>query len=254
MHTIINPDTGHHASERETGHVIQTLSGHPLFAVLPAQDLAQLAEKSQIHTAHKDQVIFLQDEDAHRVYFIKSGWVKLFRETPEGDEAVIDVISSGYLFGETAVFNDKKYPYSAQMTEAGSYISIPLLGFEHLMLTSPHFSREMMRVMAKFRRHQDQELEHRTLQNTAQRIGCFILRLCKPDMKGPQFIELPYDKTLIAAKLGMQPETFSRGLSRLREDTPIKIQGSIVEVPDVLTLQHYCCHLCSHTYPCKDLI
>lgn len=254
MHTSMPSDTAHSGPERSLSLIISTLAAHPLFGTLPPESLTALAERAQINTSPKEQIIFLQDETAERVYFVKQGWVKLFRETIDGSEAVIDVLSVGSLFGETAQFNDKKYPYSAQMAEDGAYISIPLSFFEHLLNTNQGFSQALLHILAKSGRHQDQELEHRTLQNTAQRIGCFILRLCNYNTKGPQTINLPYDKTLIAAKLGMQPETFSRGLSRLHIDTNLLIQGSTITVSDISVLRNYCCGLCSNAYPCKDLI
>ena len=66
-------------------------------------------------------------------------------------------------------------------------------------------------------------------------------------------VKLPYDKTLVASKLGMQPETFSRALSKLKKNTGIEVQGSIITIPDFKMLSDYCCSVCSSEYPCKDL-
>jgi CRP-like cAMP-binding protein len=91
------------------------------------------------------------------------------------------------------------------------------------------------------------------VQSAPQRIGCFLLRLCKAQEEGEVTLHLPYDKTLIAARLGMKPETFSRALTRLRQESDIEVKGATVSIPDIQRLVGYTCNACSNAYPCKDL-
>ena len=111
----------------------------------------------------------------------------------------------------------------------------------------------MLSAMARYRRRQDQELEHRTIQNAPQRIGCFLLRLTRQDAEGPVTIHLPYDKTLVASRLGMQPETFSRALAKLRDATGITVRGATIEMDSLDRLVRYSCAACSSEFPCQDL-
>ena len=60
----------------------------------------------------------------------------------------------------------------------------------------------------------------------------FLLHLCPPGADRAE-IELPLDKSLIAARLRMQPETFSRSLARLARQTA----GGRVVVGDVRRLR-----------------
>lgn len=204
-------------------------------------------------TYPKGFVLFAQGDEAEAFYLITRGWVKLYRETLDGEEAVVDVLTAGHLFGETAIFEEDGYGMSAEVVEEAEIVSLPLGLLKQLMAESPQLSMNMLKTMSRFRRQQDMELEHRTLQNASQRIGCFLLRLCKPDAKSPIRLNLPYDKTLIASRLGMKPETFSRALARLREDTGIRIQGATVEIDGLNQLSGYSCSTCSSSYPCKDL-
>lgn len=107
--------------------------------------------------------------------------------------------------------------------------------------------------MARYRRQQDRELEHRTIQNAPQRIGCFLLRLTNQEEEGSVKIHLPYDKTLVASRLGMQPETFSRALNKLKDKTGIRVKGATVELDNLEQLTSYSCSACSSEFPCKDI-
>ena len=50
--------------------------------------------------------------------------------------------------------------------------------------------------------------------------------------RGPCRIELPLDKNLIAARLGMQPETLSRGLTKLRT-AGVEGDGAVLRVTNM---------------------
>lgn len=215
--------------------------------------LQEISEASQIKKYDKGQVLFLNGDAASRFYIIISGWAKIFRETLDGSQAVVDIFSSGHMFGETSIFEEDIYPYSAEIVETGEVISLPLAHLKKEIEINNKFALEMLSAMARYRRHQDQEIEHRTLQNASQRIGCFLLRLTPQQDSTDIKINLPYDKMLVASRLGMQPETFSRALKKLAEKTGITINGATIEMKNLHQLSDYSCAACSSEFPCKDL-
>lgn len=215
--------------------------------------IARLVEQSRVIKAPKGQVFFIHQESADNFYLVQKGWVKLFRETLDGAQAVVDIVPSGHLFGETSIFEDDVYPYSAEAAEPSEVIVLPLAVLKQEIEENPKLALSMLSAMARYRKQQDQELEHRTLQNASQRIGCFLLRLADQDQDGPLTIHLPYDKTLVASRLGMQPETFSRALSKLKTATGIKVNGASVQMSSLDDLMKYSCAACSSEFPCKDI-
>lgn len=212
-----------------------------------------ITQKSQIIHVDKGQVLFIHEDAAEHFYIIQKGWIKLFRETLDGAQAVVDILRSGHMFGETSIFHEDLYPYSAEAAESGDLISMPLSILKSEIEGNPKLAMSMLSAMARYRKQQDQELEHRTLQNAPQRIGCFLLRLANQNEPGPVTIHLPYDKTLLASRLGMQPETFSRALGKLKEATGISVKGATIEMESLQQLSDYSCSACSSEFPCKDL-
>lgn len=234
----------------QTQNVLDDLS---LFDSCSQLFKTRLAEKSQSVILGKGQVLFMNGDPADRFYVIQNGWIKLFRETLDGAQAVVDILTTGHMFGETCLFQEDAYPFSAEAAEGSVLLSLPLALLKSEIETNPAFALAMLSSMARYRRQQDQELEHRTLQNAPQRIGCFLLRLADQDSTGPVTLHLPYDKMLVASRLGMQPETFSRALAKLKEATGIQIKGATIEMKDVSQLVKFSCSACSAEFPCSDL-
>lgn len=229
------------------------LRQHPYFSELSPQTFEQFTQAVHVKQAAKGTVLYLQEDEAKHFYLIHQGWVKLFRETLDGDEAVIDVLNDGHVFGDTAIFDENEYSTGAQVVENTTLITLPLALLKTEITNNPAFAMKIFSLMSRYRREQNREIEHRDLQSAPQRIGCFLLRLCKQNQQGKVTLHLPYDKSLIASRLGMKPETFSRALSRLKQEVNMKIQGATVEFPSVEDLVEYTCSACSSSFPCEDL-
>jgi CRP-like cAMP-binding protein len=83
------------------------------------------------------------------------------------------------------------------------------------------------------------QLDQLNLKSVPQRVGNFVLRQFLSDSKREKAITLPYDKSMIAAYLGMQPESFSRALSHLRKEG-IDIDKDCITLPHLFALCGYC--------------
>lgn len=229
------------------------LSGVRLFETCGDEFFAKTASNAQIQKHGKGKVLFLHGDEAKHFYYIQSGWVKLFRETLDGTQAVVDIFTKGHIFGDTSIFEDGLYPYSAEIVEPAEIIALPLAPLKEEIENNSKFAYAMLNSMAKYRRQQDREIEHRSIQNASQRIGCFLLRLTQQDEDGSVKIHLPYDKMLVASRLGMQPETFSRALKKLQQETEIEVKGATISMKSLDNLVGYSCAACSSEFPCKDL-
>lgn len=223
-----------------------------LFAAMPRAKLQAIREKGRTSSYAKGQVLFMQDDPAEFFYMIEGGWVKLFRETLDGNEVILDVLPRGYIFGETAMLEKEIYPFGAEVVENARLTAYPAALLKENIQSDPALAMAMLEHIMGGNTLKDREIEHRTVMKAPQRIGCFLLRLCKVKQPAPIILHLPYDKTLIATRLGMQPETFSRALNRLQEDTGIKVRGATVEISDLGSLITYTCASCSNVFPCDD--
>lgn len=232
--------------------IMQALRQVAIFSALDDAVLAHFAEYAQERSEKKGAVLFAPDSANDRFFIITQGWVKLFRETLGGDEAVMDILAAACVFGEIGMSGSENMPYGAQVIEDATLISLPRFLLAEEFRRNNIFAFAVLQSMTSQKLSRDMEIEHRTVQTAPQRIGCFLLKLCGEKTSGPVTLHLPYDKTVIASRLGMQPETFSRALNRLRDDAGLRIKGASIEVTDIAQLVGYTCSACSSSFPCKD--
>ena len=81
------------------------------------------------------------------------------------------------------------------------------------------------------------QVEQLKAQTGPQRVADFLLELARAPV-GSCSVELPYDKVLIAGRLGMKPESLSRAFAKLR-DQGVRIQQNSAEIEDVESLRGY---------------
>ena len=78
--------------------------------------------------------------------------------------------------------------------------------------------------------HLAQQVEQLKAQTGVQRLAEFLVSLCPRD-GGECTIALPYDKILIAGRLGLKPESLSRAFAKLRS-VGVDVHASHVVVRD----------------------
>ena len=109
---------------------------------------------------------------------------------------------------------------------------------------NPEFSLHLMQSMTHNLHRLQLENEHLSVMTTTQRVACFILQMCLGMEHCDGHLTFPYDKHLAAARLGMKPETFSRGLKDLRE-YGVTVEKNDVYIESRERLEKFCCSNCS---------
>ena len=213
----------------------EILRGQTLFRGLDEDARQVLLSDARVQRVPSNTVLFLQGEPAARFYVIFEGWVKLFRESEDGDESVIAVFTRGDSFAEAAIFDQKVYPVSAATVAESRLLMIPSASFIRHLEEKSSYAINMMGTMSRHLRLLVQQVELLSVRSSTERVAEFLGRLCPPDATSIT-VKLPLDKALIAGRLGMQPETFSRALAKLR-DHGVKTTRGEVMIPDVPELR-----------------
>ena len=221
------------ANEQTAGrpeHSLGCLRGASLFSGLSDTEIACFRDAAQTRTYKKGKILYLQSEPAEFFYVICGGWIKLFHTMPEGEEVVLDMLTTGHMAGESAIFEQGRHTSNAQVIEDVHLLSIPAKLLKEQIRTTPAVALSMLSSMSRYHRRHYGEIALNAMQSAPQRVGCFLLRLCPRDRDQGVVLHLPYDKALIASTLGMKSATFSRAVNVLRQKTAIRVSGSRVEI------------------------
>lgn len=215
-----------------------TIRRSPLFSKLPIDALEVLLTGASVQEVTAQTLIFMQGDDADRFYAILNGWVKLSRTGLDGEETVINVFAAGETFAEAAMFDSGQFPVTAEAVSMARLLKIPAKTFLTGLSSNHNLSLNMLSSMSRHLRYLVQQVEQLHAKSAAQRVGTFLL-LLSPYMDEPARIHLPYDKSLVAARLGMTPETFSRALAKLR---PLGVlsEGHDIVLEEPVALQRFC--------------
>jgi CRP-like cAMP-binding protein len=216
---------------------LRTVQRTRLFAGLSPESMLQLLQGSVPRLHAKNHMIFEQGEDASSFYIVLDGWVKVFRPSLSGDEAVFGVFTAGETFGEAAMFIGGHYPAAAQAVEDSRLVAVHAKVFREQLNKFPDLAFQMLGAMSRHLHSLVNQVEQLQTRSSAQRLAQFLVSLA-PIVEGSAVIVLPYDKSLIAYRLGMKPESLSRAFARLRTQG-VSTDGNRVLVDSMAHLREY---------------
>ena len=205
------------------------------FGGLKAEEVFELLADATVRKHVRGTVLFTQDEPANRFFVVLGGWVKLSRETRDGHESVIGLFSKGESFAEAAMFESEVFPVDGTVIEDSRLLVIPAGSFRRRLSERPELMFRLLGAMSRHMRRLVQQIEQLTSRTAAERVAGFLAGLAQ-GAKAPVRLHLPVDKVLIAGRLGMQPETFSRALARLR-NYGVQVDGHEVAIMDLKRLE-----------------
>lgn len=221
-----------------------TLREHALFRSQP-QAWHEIMPHVRMKSFGKEEAILHHGDPASALWLIVKGWVKLARQTPDGKETITGLCSQGDIFGEAALFPNANYPYHAESISADTEMAIiPAEMIRKVIQKNAALSASIMSLLNERVSQTQLKLDHMSTMSTAQRLGCFLLRLCDKGSGDSQTFQIPIEKHLLASYLGMKPETFSRSQQQLKEIS-VTVKGTEVNVGSVAKLRHFVCNSCS---------
>ncbi len=214
---------------------LQTITRTAVFRGLRAETVAHIVSPATALSFKAHNLIVRQGDPATAFFIVLDGWVKLCRNNPSGEETVMDVLTSGCSFSEPAAFTGNRYLTTAEAVSKSRVARIPADHIVRCIRSNPDIALAMIASVSQQMHHLFQQVEQLKAQSGVQRVAEFLASLAAID-RGHSTFELPYDKLLIAGKLGLLPESLSRVFARLRA-VGVTINASQVVVEDVAKLR-----------------
>jgi CRP-like cAMP-binding protein len=209
----------------------------PIFSGLDLDAVNHLLADAFIANYSRNEMLFLRGEPAVNFFIVFEGWVKLIRQTEDGHESVIGVFATGESFAEAALFDQRGYPVTAMAAEDSRLLVIPGSSYMREFRDNPDYAVNVVGAMSRHMRSLVRQIEQLSVTSSTERLARFLLMLCSAGSETAE-VRLPMEKSLVAGRLGMQPETLSRALAKLRQ-IGVGTKGSLVTIEDVEALRAY---------------
>ena len=209
-----------------------------LFSGLAETDLDALLQHAEAHTYAPGERIFAQGEPARQFFLVLAGVVRLYRLSPHGEAKVIELVRPGSLFAEAVFFMGGRYPVHAAALDRVRLAAFAFQDFNARIEASPGLASRMMAGMARRIHDLVNEIDRLSMGSASQRLAYYLLGLLHAEPgAGEARLRLKVPKHVIASRIGVKPETFSRLLGRLRDEGVLEVQEDVLILHDVAKLR-----------------
>jgi len=184
--------------------------------------------------ARSGTMVFAEGEDAHFVYSVASGVVRICRHSYEGRRQVLALMLPGDLFG---LPDQGIHVNSAEVVCPSTLYRFPWLQLRGLIERVPAIHLNLLNRVAYDLREAQRRIMILGQQNTYQRLASLLLDFTQ----NPAFfnvqngrLEMPLTRFDLGDYLGMAPETLARAFKRLERDRLVRrITARTIEVASV---------------------
>lgn len=210
----------------------------PMLAELCPDEVQALTVEAAVTTYATDALLFSVGDPADRFFAVVEGHVRLFALNNDGHETTIEVIGAGSSFAEAAIFATGRYPVNAEVAAGSRLVSVRDGALMRLLRDDPGLAMRMLGCLHRWQLRLMQELLQLKAQSPGRRLAWYLLGLLD-QAPGATSVTLPHRKGVIAARIGITPESLSRALARLGR-IGVASEGSVIRISDPEALRRYC--------------
>ena len=187
----------------------------------------------------KNEYLFHGGDQFHSLYAVRSGSIKTYSESEQGDEQITGLYLPGELLGLDAI-HDNHHPCSAIALETTSLCEIPFDTLEDLSKAIPSLHHQLLRIMSKEIASDQTLLMLMAQKNAEERLAAFLVnlssRLKQRNFSATEFY-LSMSRKDIGNYLGLTIETISRTFSRFQSEGLLNTQRKYVQITELERLK-----------------
>jgi CRP-like cAMP-binding protein len=219
----------------------EELRRHNIFAGLDDAQLKKIAKSAHAIFLDENEILFEMGQEARYFFLVRSGRIKLYLASPDGMEKTIHLVAPGETFAEAIMFMDSSiYPINASALTDTELVAFPNKFFREILSQSVDTCFRLMADMSTWLKKQLNEIDALTLQNATLRFTNYLLQRIPPEASAPVTVTLEAAKHVIASRLSIQPESFSRILRTMQKEGLIHTQGNEIIIDDLQALRDHC--------------
>ncbi len=204
------------------------------FATIRESELDKYCNNRIEKEVKPGDIIIHQGGHIEEFIYVKQGLVKLYRDTPHGQQ----IISLGKPFDFVSllsVFANDTYSYSVSALNSGVVCVFSIQEIRQLIHENGDFAIKLISVMNRMSERILFDYLDLNQKRLIGRIASVLLYFA--DTYGLKKFELPITRREIAQLIGMSVENVIRCISDLRRDKILNVYGKRIEIIDIKMLR-----------------
>ncbi len=186
----------------------------------------------------KGDFLFRQGDTFSSVYAVRSGSLKTFSVTDNGEEQITGFHLPSEFVGLSGM-DTELYPVSAIALETTSICEIPFDRLDELSASLPQLRRQLMRIMSREIRDDQQMMMLLSKKTADERIATFLVNLSarfRARGYSPQQFRLAMSRNEIGNYLGLAVETVSRVFTRFQQNGLLAAEGKEINLINLIEI------------------
>ena len=212
---------------------VTLLASVPLFASLKPHHLSELASKLTLRNYRRGATIFHKDDPGSTLYIIKTGQVKISAPSPEGEEAILAILTDGDFFGELSILDGKPRSATATAMETTSAFTLNRSDFLDVIHTKPELAIEILAALSERLRRTNLLLEDAFFLDMPGRLARQLLELAERhglETDTGLKIDMRLTQHDLASAIGASRESVNRLLGQFQDQGLIAIDKKHIYV------------------------
>lgn len=206
----------------------------PIFAGVAPPHVDSMLRVSFLQRFPAHVELVREGDPADFLHVIVDGQVEVFSAYRDR-ETTVSVLGSGQSFIVAAVLLNRVYLKSARALSSARVLMIPADSVRRFFGDDAAFARALAIEIALAYRGVVKELKNQKLRTSLERLANWLM-IHDAATGGQRNFELPFDKKVLASRLGMAPEVLSRAFASLIP-YGVTVQGPKIRIGDVTALR-----------------
>ncbi len=210
------------------------LANLPLFKEASAEEIERIAQGTRSVHAGRGETLFHKGDQPEGFYLLVYGQVKLAFISPQGADKVVEIIGPGMSFGEAVMFLEMPHVVYAQTLADSLLLHVSKTAVFDELERNAKFARKMLGGLSRRLHGIISDVEAYCMHSGAQRVIGYLLRDAEQAAgNGRADVMLPTNKGVIASRLNLTPQHFSRILHELTRAGLVTVDGRTIHIADV---------------------
>ena len=216
---------------------LSVLRKHPIFSDLEPEAFDQLCRYARHTSLKRGSTLFSKGDPGNSLYAVISGTVKMSVSSPDGRNAILNIVGPGEIFGEMALLTGRERSADAIANSSCELFVIDRREFIPFVKSQPTLAMKFIELLCERLRQTSDQVEQIILQNLPGRLASALLRLTEKHKLEPQGRTIAITQQEISEMVGMTRESINKQLRAWAARDWVRLEHGAIVVLNAETLR-----------------